>query len=312
MTSLSNSGELIVENERHSSQVRLIISDETLSDIVAIALRLDGVPVEDEPSDNHGLLIIDINGLSELDKSSRSNELNNRTLILIESEDDIPDGFEYLLIPRQANDYDLDPELLVKKVRVMLSGRRPSAEKNPVTGLPSAAAFESELWERINTGERFGVIFADLNQFKNYNRAYSYSRGDQMLVAVGNVMLDALDANPCPQNFLAHLGSDDFALITSEKLAPVIAERIVDSFDELVAGFYDISDLTRGTIIVTNRKGIEIESPIVTIALAVIQSSRRGLTHAAEAMEIADELLAYLKKRDVIESCCIVERKTGR
>ncbi len=298
--------------EQAVSNVRISISDETLADMVEITLRLEGVPVEDEPSENPGLLIADPVSYSGTGNENSPTVSQNRTLLLVADEVDIPEGIEYLVVPGRGDDFDLDPELLIGKVKDMLSGRRPSAEINPVTGLPSAGAFESELRDRISTGERFGVVFADLYHFKSYNRAYSYSKGDRMLVAVGELMKSVLDKNPHPQNFIAHLGSDDFAIITSEKFAQAIAEEIVDLFDEMVAGFYDVNDLTRGTVLVTDRRGHETECPIVTIALAVLLSSRRALSHAAEAFDIAEDLLAMLKSRDVTESCCVVERKTAK
>ena len=298
-------------NNKPVPVVRLQISNATLADLVEIALRLEDIAIEDEPSDRPGLVIVDPASLQKPADSEQATT-QNRTLLLVADETDIPEGIEYLVVPAHGDEYDLDPELLVTKVRAMLSGRRRSAEQNPVTHLPGAAAFEAELRERLSTGERFGVVFSDLNQFKSYNKAYSYTHGDRMLVAVGELMQNALDRNPHPQNFLAHLGSDDFALITSEKIAPVLAEEIVDSFDEMIASFYDVSDLTRGSVIITDRKGNEVEYPIVTIALAVILSSRRSVSHAAEAIDLADELLRYLKSRDVTESCCIVERATER
>jgi len=297
------------QSDREGTPVRLLISDPTLADLVEITLRLDGVTVEDEETGRATLLIADSPGLQKLEcgASKRSLEVG-RTLLLVADEVDIPQGTEYLIVPVHGQEYDLDPELLVGKVREMLSGKRPSAGRNPVTGLRGMAAFEAELRERISTGERFGVVFADLNQFRSYNKAYSYSRGDRMLVTVGELMRAALERHPHPQNFLAHLGSDDFAIITSEKLAPILAEEIVDSFDEMVASLYDVSDLSRGTVIITDRKGNELECPIVTIALAVVLSSRKSFSHAAEVLDLAEELLQYLKSRDVTESCCIVER----
>ncbi len=309
MTGPTLSDDKPAEVEEFSSDVRLAISNDTLADMVEIVLRLDNVPIEDESTSNPGLIIGDPAGFALLNEGQAPP--HNRSLLLINDEADIPEGMEYLLVPHHGDDHDLDPGLLIRKVREMLSGRKPSIEKNPVTNLPGAAAFEAELRERISTGERFGVVFADLNQFKNYNKAYSYSRGDEMLCSVGELMSEILNRYPHPQNFLSHLGNDDFALISSEKHAPVIAEEIVDRFDAMVSEFYDVSDLTRGSVLITDRKARESECPLVTIALAVILSSRNALEHAAEALDIADELLEYLKSRDVTESCCIVERKSA-
>jgi diguanylate cyclase (GGDEF)-like protein len=295
-----------------TSEVRLSIDNQSLSDLVEISLRLDGIPVQAEPSENPGLIIADIAAYQDLSEEAELPVSNGRLLLLVADEVEIPAGSEYLIVPRHGNDFDLDPELLVRKVREMLTGVKPSAERNPVTGIPGTAAFEAELRERINTGERFGVVFADLNQFKNYNKAYSYARGDEMLVAIGELLKGTLERHPHPQNFLAHLGSDDFAIITSEKLAPALAEEIVDEFDDMVAGFYDVTDLARGYVVLTDRRGHETQHQLVTISLAVILSSRRPISHAAEVLDIAEELLSYLKTREIVESCCIVERRSGK
>jgi diguanylate cyclase (GGDEF)-like protein len=287
--------------------VRLLFGNEALNDLVEISLRLDGIPVESEPNGTPGLIIGDPEGYNNLKEEEIPPVPQGRILLLVADEVEIPAGPEYILVPRHGDDFALDPELLVRKVREMLTGIKPSAERNPVTSIPGTAAFESELRERINTGERFGVLFADLNQFKNYNKAYSYARGDQMLVAIGELLSGVLERHPHPQNFLAHLGSDDFAIITSEKLAPIMAAEIVDEFDEMVASFYDVSDLARGYVILTDRHGHETQNQLVTISLAVVLSSKRPITHAAEVLDISEELLRYLKSRDIVESCCIVD-----
>jgi len=298
--------------DRVTEKIRLFVADDSLADMVEITLRLEGLEIDEGTDTQPGLIIADSSGYAQYRQDSSVNVTPRRLLLLVSDETDIPEGIEYLVVPSHGNDHDLDPELLVKKTTDLLSGRRPSAEDNPVTGLPGTATFETELRERINSGERFGIIFTDLNQFRSYNRAYSYSRGDEMLNAVAELLSRQLLENSHPQNFVAHLGSDDFALITSEKLAPVLAEKIVDSFDEMVAKFYDVGDLSRGSVICIDRRGRENEFPLVTIALAVIISSRRGLSHPAEAYDIAEELLGYLKSREVTESCCIVERAEGR
>lgn len=292
--------------------VRLSIQDSSLSDIVEIALRLEGVRVIESVGKTRFLLIADPDGYSRYASKETSQVQAHKTLLLVGDEVDIIEGIEYLVVPKKADDYDLDPDLLLRKVRQILAGHRPTAERNPVTGLPGDAAFESELRERINSGERFGVLFCDINHFKNYNKGYSYARGDLMLEALGDLMSEVMMRHPHPQNFLSHLGSDDFALITSEKLAPIMGEEIVDEFDERVASFYDVSDLARGYLVFSDRRGNEEQAPLVTIAAAVILSSKHKLMHAAEALDIAEELLSVLKQRDITESCCIVEGQASR
>lgn len=286
--------------------VGLFIEDPVLRDLVEISLRLDGIPVESEIGEKGFLLLADVEGYRILLEKGW-NISGNNILLLISDESDIPEKVQYLMVPKLGNEYKLDSSLLVRKVTEMITGKKPAAERNPVTGLPGAAAFEAELRERINTGERFGVIFADLNLFKNYNKAYSYARGDEMLVAIAELLENILERHSHPQNFLSHMGSDDFTIITSEKLAPVIAAEIVDKFDEVVAPFYDVADLARGSVVLTDRSGKVSYEPLVTISLAVILSSKRTVSHAAEVIDVAEELLRFLKSRDIVESCCIVD-----
>ncbi len=291
-----------------SESVHLSISDSVLNDLVELALRLDDVPIQVKPVAETGLLIADSEGHSAVNDLEGPAIPNERILLLVADEVEIPVGAEYLVVPKVGDNYDLDPELLVGKVRSLLEGKRPSAERSPVTGLPGMAAFEAELRGRISTGERFGVVFADLNHFRSFNKAYSYARGDTLLIALAELLDKSLSHHPHPQNFLAHLGSDDFTIITSEKLAPDLAEEIVDAFDEMVASHYDVRDLARGHVVMEDRRGNESQHRIVTIALAVILSSRRGIAHPAEVLDIAEEMLQVLKSRDIQESCCIVER----
>ena len=288
--------------------VFLAIMNEVLRDLVEISLRIDGIPICEKALTTSSVILADTEGLANLKLEEVSWPQRPKILLLVTDEAEIQEGFEYLVIPASGDHFELDPELLVRKVQEMLTGRKSSAERNPLTGLPGAAAFEAELRDRINTGERFGVIFADLNAFKNYNKAYSYTRGDELLTAIARLLEEELEKHPHPQNFLAHLGSDDFAIITSEKLAPKIGEEIVDAFDELAASFYDVGDLARGYVLVADSRGRETKKPLVTIALAVVLSSKHPISHAAEIFDIADDLFKVLKSREIPESCCIVER----
>jgi diguanylate cyclase (GGDEF)-like protein len=128
------------------------------------------------------------------------------------------------------------------------------ARHDPLTELPNRAAFNEQLSfarERAAaTGASFAVLCIDLDRFKEVNDVFGQAAGDAMLREVAKRLAAAAEGA-----FLARLGADEFALISSDGMQPVaaaaLAQRVQSAMaEELdVAGFRLHAELSIGVAI---------------------------------------------------------------
>lgn len=107
------------------------------------------------------------------------------------------------------------------------------AETDPLTGLANRRAallrLESELLRRRAEGASFGLIFVDIDRFKQINDSHGHAAGDRVLVAVAGLLRQLVRAS----DTVARLGGEEFLLIlpgadagTCERLAERVRERV--------------------------------------------------------------------------------------
>lgn len=103
-----------------------------------------------------------------------------------------------------------------------------------LTGLANRRYFEKHIQNRLLSarryGEKFSIIYMDLNKFKQVNDTLGHKAGDAVLKYSAQRIKSALRAS----DLLARLGGDEFVSIIGEtKTAPeceIVAERIIKSF----------------------------------------------------------------------------------
>jgi diguanylate cyclase (GGDEF)-like protein len=90
------------------------------------------------------------------------------------------------------------------------------ADHDPLTRLLNRRAFVSRLEGEVARAKRysrtFGLVFADLDDFKQLNDRYGHSTGDEALVAFAGVLREALRK---PDDAF-RIGGDEFALLLAE------------------------------------------------------------------------------------------------
>ncbi|PSB07154.1 GGDEF domain-containing response regulator, partial [Pleurocapsa sp. CCALA 161] len=100
-----------------------------------------------------------------------------------------------------------------------------------LTGLPNRALLTERIEFTIahakrNLDYRYGLLFIDLDRFKVINDSLGHLIGDQLLIAVSNLLLECVREN----DLVARLGGDEFVIlldgIKSVKDATLIGERI--------------------------------------------------------------------------------------
>jgi diguanylate cyclase (GGDEF)-like protein len=119
------------------------------------------------------------------------------------------------------------------------------AAHDPLTGLANRTLFTSRLLAALTTRSGrspkpdVGVLYIDLDQFKQINDAYGHEAGDEVLI----VAAKRLSSRCRSQDTVARLGGDEFAIITprtSARSLEALVMRLSRAFDEplLVHGEY--------------------------------------------------------------------------
>ena len=197
-----------------------------------------------------------------------------------------------------ANDYltkPYDHAELIARVRNMLDWSRAQRQANPLTGLPGNQAIESELQRRIQGEIPFSFMYIDIDNFKGYNDYYGYSRGDQFIRFVSDIIRQTTLRLGNEQSFVGHIGGDDFVVITSPDLGDAVSQGIVDDFDSSSGMLFDAEDHEKGYLEVRNRFGGTNKVPFCTLTLAMVTDPGGAFKHWAKVSDIAAELKKYGK-----------------
>ena len=109
------------------------------------------------------------------------------------------------------------------------------ASHDPLTALANRRLFTDELERatgRGRPGDLVGVLFVDLDGFKEVNDKYGHDTGNDLLVAVASRLRDCVR----PGDLVARIGGDEFTIMLTrlESVAPTatIAQRICDAISE--------------------------------------------------------------------------------
>ena len=113
---------------------------------------------------------------------------------------------------------------------------RDQALTDALTGLPNRKASTEHLVAKLTEpgAHQIGVLFIDLDDFKDINDTLGHEAGDELLSIVGRRLRSATRA----KDFVARLGGDEFAIIVDCGDVPGeavnVAERVVAALNEPV------------------------------------------------------------------------------
>jgi diguanylate cyclase (GGDEF)-like protein len=214
--------------------------------------------------------------------------------------DDIGGADDYVLPP-------FDPDEVAARVQVTLHRSAALRGMNPLTGLPGSTVVGEEIGRRLKGGEAFACLYADLDQFKAYNDRYGFTRGDDVIRALARCVVVALEANNPARCFAAHIGGDDFVVLTPPEEAEPVAKTMTERFTSEVHRLYEPAVRRRGWIEVNDRKGRPVRVPLCSVSIGIVQSDR-GFETAAEMAEAAAEVKG-IAKREPGSSWAVDRRK---
>jgi diguanylate cyclase (GGDEF)-like protein len=212
-----------------------------------------------------------------------------------------------------ADDFILKPvdySELKARIGAALARAQRSLGANPLTGLPGNTAIEIEVTRRIREGAAFALSYVDIDFFKSYNDAYGFAKGDDVIRAVGRLLLESVSKEGTPEDFVGHIGGDDFVLVTSLESLEAVVDHALKAFDRLAPDFYNDEDRKRGGIVAADRMGRATSFPVLRLSIGAATTGKRRFKSYGEAAGVASEMKKFAKARQRQGSYFAKDRRT--
>lgn len=197
-----------------------------------------------------------------------------------------------------ADDYLTKPfsaDELAMRLSAHLRRTEREVGMNPLTKLPGNPEIEQEIQKRLDQHKPLAVLYIDLTNFKAYNDKYGWLRGDRIILMLARQILIAAREFGSPDDFVGHVGGDDFIAVSMPDSAERVAQQIIKAFDRTVAGFYPTEDWERGYISAIDRRGKPFRAPMVTVAIAIVTNQLRSFQHVEQVAAQAALVKEYVK-----------------
>ena len=223
--------------------------------------------------------------------------LRHLPVIMVTGKGEISDKVDG--IDAGADDYivkPFEPKELLARIRMLLRRAEIDLEANPLTRLPGNVSILKELSKRLESKKLFSVCYVDLDKFKAYNDTYGFEHGDEVIRETARILIRTAQEKGGPEDFIGHVGGDDFVIVTVPENVDSICRKVIDDFEKAVPSFYSDNDRKKGFITAKDRKGVEQKFPLISISIGVVSNETRAITHVAQIGEIGAEVKSLAKQ----------------
>ncbi len=171
-----------------------------------------------------------------------------------------------------ADDYITKPfDLEELKLRVKNAMARAQYESltNPTTGLPSGRLIEDQLRQLMRRDD-WGIIYVGVRGFSAFNEVYGFVAGEEVLRFAAMVLGKTVDSVGTPNDFIGHIGGDDFIVIVDKGLVTPIVEDVCRRFNAEVGTHYDWQVRQQGYMTVHDDMGNEKKVELMSLSIGVV------------------------------------------
>ena len=184
----------------------------------------------------------------------------------------------------------IDMEMLYYTITNIVNLLYINRKVSPLTNLPGNVQIQAEMKKRLSKKEYFVMLYIDLDNFKAYNDVYGFSAGDEIIKFTARTIVNNVHKKEEDNNFIGHIGGDDFIAIVEDKNYEQICQGIVAEFDKGVTKYFNKEDLIKGYLEVPNRKGIIEEVPITSISIGAVEVDEGRFNNTLEIGEVGAQV----------------------
>lgn len=149
---------------------------------------------------------------------------------------------------------------------------------DPLTGLANRRRFVAAVGASIDAGEGTGVLFVDLDDFKDVNDDMGHDAGDALLVAVGNRIVSTIR----PNDLACRMGGDEFAVLlpatADVEEAEAVGRRLSDALGAavMIEGRAVVVPASVGVAVAARGESMPIDELLRRADVAMYQAKAAG------------------------------------
>ena len=283
---------LVVEDDLDISNMLRIYFDSQGYDVTVASRGLEALEQTRRQLPNVIVLDImlpDIDGYEVCTKLRTALRTSHVPIIFLTQKDERSDRIAGLELG--ADDYITKPfDIEELRLRVQNAMRRAERESltNPTTGLPSGKLIEEQL-RNLMRRKGWGLLYVGLTSLDAFTDVYGFVAGDEVLRFTALLLGEMDDKFGGPDDFIGHVGGDDFILITTEEKAQALADSLTKRFNNDIGSHYSFKDRELGYIVVKSADGTERHAPLMKMCVGVIFSYTEEFTDIREITEVSAE-----------------------
>jgi GGDEF domain-containing protein len=116
---------------------------------------------------------------------------------------------------------------------------------NPVTDLPEGPIIDDKLNELTVSDNHWAALLVSMSGLGDFRELYGFVAADDVLRAVTLMVRNAVREHGSNEDFIGHLGPEDFLIITAADKVALIRERIESRVRQSREYFYPLKDRER-------------------------------------------------------------------
>lgn len=182
-------------------------------------------------------------------------------------------------------------------------------DASPLTHLPGNLVIQRRVEQMLDEGISFAHAFVDLDHFKAFNDRYGYQRGSDVISMVGDMIKTIIHEDGNPDDFVGHIGGDDYIFLTSPDKVEALAQRFIREFDQKIPEFYSKQDREAGFFVGEDRFGVKRQFEIMTVSISIICSEMSNYPSAIALSHECAKMKEHLKR--LPGSNYLIDRRKG-
>jgi PleD family two-component response regulator len=235
------------------------------------------------------IMLPDIDGYEVCTRLRRNLRTSHVPIIFLTQKDERSDRIAGLELG--ADDYITKP-FDIEELRLRVQGAMRRAERenltSPTTGLSSGKMIEEQLRSLMRRKD-WGLLYVGVSDFDAFTDVSGFVAGEEVLRFTALLLSEVDDKLGGPDDFIGHIGGDDFILITTQDKAAALAEAVRQRFNQEIGSHYSFKDRERGYTVVNEDNGSERHIPLMKLCVGIVLARDYEFTDIREITEVSAE-----------------------